>query len=110
MSPGIYRRDIFHRDEFRSTASSLDRRWSIDAYHAGSLIYATFESERLGMTLHRENPPAEDLALLYRVSRALLREGEYGELLSGLLDTRIEGLGADRGFVAVREAGSFEQP
>ena len=59
------------------------------------------------MTLHRENPPAEDLALLYRVSRALLREGEYGELLSGLLDTLIEGLGADRGFVVVREAGEF---
>jgi transcriptional regulator with GAF, ATPase, and Fis domain len=59
------------------------------------------------MTLNRENPPAEHLALLYRVSRALLKEGEYGELLSGLLDTLIEGLGADRGFVVVREAGEF---
>jgi transcriptional regulator with GAF, ATPase, and Fis domain len=59
------------------------------------------------MTVHRENSSAEDLALLYRVSRALLREGEYGELLSGLLDTLIEGLGADRGFVVVREAGEF---
>ena len=59
------------------------------------------------MTLHRENPPAEHLGLLYRVSRALLKEGEYGELLSGLLDTLIEGLGADRGFVVVREAGEF---
>jgi hypothetical protein len=37
------------------------------------------------------------------VSRALLREGEYGEILSGILDTLIEGLGADRGFVVVRE-------
>ena len=45
------------------------------------------------MTLNRENPPAEHLALLYRVSRALLREGEYGEILSGLLDTLIERLG-----------------
>jgi hypothetical protein len=44
------------------------------------------------MTQHSENPPAEHLALLYRVSRALLKEGEYGELLSGLLDTLIEGL------------------
>ncbi len=59
------------------------------------------------MTLDRENPPAEHLSLLYRVSRALLKEGEYGELLSGLLDTLIEGLGADRGFVVVREAGEF---
>ena len=63
--------------------------------------------ERLGMTVNRENPPAEHLGLLYRVSRALLKEGEYGELLSGLLDTLIEGLGADRGFVVVREAGEF---
>jgi transcriptional regulator with GAF, ATPase, and Fis domain len=59
------------------------------------------------MTLNPENPPAEHLGLLYRVSRALLKEGEYGELLSGLLDTVIEGLGADRGFVVVREAGEF---
>ncbi|MFZ0861584.1 MAG: sigma-54-dependent Fis family transcriptional regulator [Candidatus Sulfotelmatobacter sp.] len=59
------------------------------------------------MTLTRENPPAAHLGLLYRVSRALLKEGEYGELLSGLLDTLIEGLGADRGFVVVREAGEF---
>jgi transcriptional regulator with GAF, ATPase, and Fis domain len=86
---------------------SLDRRWSADAYHGESLNYATFPSERFGMTVPRENPSAEDLALLYRVSRALLREGEYGELLSGLLDTLIEGLGADRGFVVVREAGEF---
>jgi transcriptional regulator with GAF, ATPase, and Fis domain len=55
----------------------------------------------------RENPPAGHLALLYRVSRALLKEGEYGEVLSALLDTLIEGLGADRGFVVVREAGEF---
>src|SRR5271169_5276935 len=59
------------------------------------------------MTVNQENPTAEQLSLLYRVSRALLKEGEYGELLSGLLDTLIEGLGADRGFVVVREAGEF---
>jgi transcriptional regulator with GAF, ATPase, and Fis domain len=59
------------------------------------------------VSLNRENPPAEHLSLLYRVSRALLKEGEYGELLSGVLDTLIEGLGADRGFVVVREAGEF---
>src|SRR6204780_244646 len=59
------------------------------------------------MPLNAENPSTEHLGLLYRVSRALLREGEYGELLSGLLDTLIEGLGADRGFVVVREAGEF---
>jgi len=59
------------------------------------------------MTPHPENRSPQHLALLYRVSRALLKEGEYGELLSGLLDTLIEGLGADRGFVVVREAGEF---
>jgi transcriptional regulator with GAF, ATPase, and Fis domain len=59
------------------------------------------------MTLNREGPPAEHLGFLYRVSRALLKEGEYGEILSGLLDTLIEGLGADRGFVVVREGGEF---
>src|SRR5579862_6741704 len=63
--------------------------------------------ERVGMTLQRNNPPAEHLGLLYQVSRTLLKEGEYGELLSGLLDTLIDGLGADRGFVVVREAGEF---
>jgi transcriptional regulator with GAF, ATPase, and Fis domain len=59
------------------------------------------------MAVNRDNPKAEHLGLLYRVSRTLLQEGEYGELLSGLLDTLIEGLGADRGFVVVREAGEF---
>jgi GAF domain-containing protein len=59
------------------------------------------------MALNRGNPPAEHLGLLYRVSRTLFQEGEYGELLSGLLDTLIEGLGADRGFVVVQEAGEF---
>lgn len=59
------------------------------------------------MALNRENPPAEHLGLLYRVSRTLLKEGEYGEVLSGILDVLIEGLRADRGFVVVREAGDF---
>jgi transcriptional regulator with GAF, ATPase, and Fis domain len=59
------------------------------------------------MEQSQENPRTEHLGLLYRVSRALLKEGEYGELLSGLLDTLIEGLGADRGFVVVKEAGEF---
>ena len=61
----------------------------------------------LVMTVNRENPSVERLGLLYRVSRTLLQEGEYGELLSGLLDTLIEGLRADRGFVVVRESGEF---
>jgi transcriptional regulator with GAF, ATPase, and Fis domain len=64
-------------------------------------------SERPGMAAHRDNPPTEHLRLLYRVSRSLLREGEFGELLSGLLDTLIEELGADRGFVIVREGGEY---
>jgi len=48
---------------------------------------------------------AEQLTLLYRVAQTLLEEREYGELLAALLDTAIEGLGADRGFVVVREEG-----
>jgi len=59
------------------------------------------------MTAYQDAPPTAHLNLLYRVSRALLKEGEYGEILSSLLDTLIEGLGADRGFVVVREAGEF---
>lgn len=59
------------------------------------------------MIENRRDFAGDHLALLYRVSRALLCEGEYGELLSAILDTLIEGLGADRGFVVVREAGEF---
>jgi transcriptional regulator with GAF, ATPase, and Fis domain len=59
------------------------------------------------MSLNRSDPRVEDLGLLYRVSQTLLKEGEFGELLSGLLDTLIEGLGADRGFVLVREGDEF---
>jgi transcriptional regulator with GAF, ATPase, and Fis domain len=50
---------------------------------------------------------AADTSLLYRVAQTLLQEREYGELLASLLDTLIEGLGADRGFVVVREGGRF---
>lgn len=49
----------------------------------------------------------EELALLYRTARVLLEEREYGELLAGVLDAAIEGLGADRGFVVVREEGRY---
>ena len=59
------------------------------------------------MPLNRDNLAPSQLRLLYRVSQSLLKEGEYGELLAGLLDALIEGLGADRGFVVVREAGEF---
>src|SRR5271163_1553894 len=62
---------------------------------------------KTSMTVNQGNRSTEHLAILYGVSRALLKEGEYGELLSGLLDTLIEGLGADRGFVVVREAEEF---
>jgi transcriptional regulator with GAF, ATPase, and Fis domain len=80
---------------------------SADRCEGELLNDAILPGERFGVTVNQENPRAEHLALLYRASRALLKEGEYGELLSGLLDTLIEGLGADRGFVVVREAGEF---
>src|SRR5580704_17582135 len=68
---------------------------------------AIFPDDRPAMALNRDNLAPQQLSLLYRVSQALLKEGEYGELIAGLLDTLIEGLGADRGFVVVREAGEF---
>jgi transcriptional regulator with GAF, ATPase, and Fis domain len=90
-----------------ATANFLDGRSPKHEGHGRLLKGAIFPSHGLGMTLNPENPSTEHLAILYRVSRALLKEGEYGELLSALLDTLIEGLGADRGFVVVREAGEF---
>jgi transcriptional regulator with GAF, ATPase, and Fis domain len=45
----------------------------------------------------------DEIALLYRVARTLLEERDYGELLAELLDATIEVLGAERGFVVVRE-------
>jgi hypothetical protein len=68
---------------------------------------AIFPDDIPAMVLNQDNLAPQQLSLLYRVSQALLKEGEYGELLAGLLDTLIEGLGADRGFVVVREAGEF---
>ncbi len=61
----------------------------------------------LRMAPNQQNPAPEHLGLLYRVSRTLLQDGEFGELLALLLDTLIEELGADRGFVVVREDGEF---
>ena len=43
-----------------------------------------------------------DIAVLYRVARELLREGDYGQILAAVLDTAIDTLGADRGFILVR--------
>lgn len=48
-----------------------------------------------------------DVDFLYQVSRVLLTELDYGELLSTVLDTVIKGLGAERGFILVREADAF---
>ena len=52
-------------------------------------------------------PTAEESSLLYRIARTLLEDRDYGELLTNLLDRTIESLGADRGFVLVRENGIF---
>ena len=106
-SHGTIRHRVFQIEVCSSAAIFLDSSKPANERNGESVNDAIFPTERLGMALNRENPPAEHLGLLYRVSRALLKEGEYGELLSGLLDTLIEGLGADRGFVVVREAGEF---
>src|SRR5437762_7484744 len=50
---------------------------------------------------------AEELNLLYAIARTLGEDRDYGELLTNLLDRTIESLGADRGFVLVRENGIF---
>jgi transcriptional regulator with GAF, ATPase, and Fis domain len=50
---------------------------------------------------------SEELQLLYRVARTVLRERDYGELLVDLLDCTIQALGADRGFILVREGDNF---
>ncbi len=44
----------------------------------------------------------QEISALYRVARALLREGDYGQILEAVLDTAIDALGADRGFILVR--------
>jgi GAF domain-containing protein len=50
---------------------------------------------------------AEELNLLYSLARTLGEDRDYGELLTSLLDRTIESLGADRGFVLVRENEGF---
>jgi transcriptional regulator with GAF, ATPase, and Fis domain len=50
---------------------------------------------------------AEELNLLYDLARTLGEDRDYGELLTSLLDRTIESLGADRGFVLVRENEGF---
>jgi transcriptional regulator with GAF, ATPase, and Fis domain len=50
---------------------------------------------------------AEELNLLYSLARTLGEDRDYGELLTSLLDRTIESLGADRGFVLVRENERF---
>ncbi len=50
---------------------------------------------------------AEELSLLYTIARTLGEDCGYGELLTSVLDKTIDGLGADRGFVLVRENGRF---
>ncbi len=49
----------------------------------------------------------EEVGLLYSVSQRLLQDHDYGELLATILDSTIEGLGAERGFVLLHEGGEF---
>jgi len=50
---------------------------------------------------------ADELRILHAVARALLTEGEYGELLAALLDALIQAFAADRGCMVVREDDDF---
>src|SRR2546427_13015045 len=49
----------------------------------------------------------ETANVLYGIARNLLRERDYGELLTNILDMTIQALGADRGCVIARERGGF---
>src|SRR5882724_7627763 len=49
----------------------------------------------------------ETANVLYGIARNLLREHDYGELLTNILDMTIQALGADRGCVVARERGEF---
>jgi transcriptional regulator with GAF, ATPase, and Fis domain len=48
-----------------------------------------------------------NVSVLYTVARTLLREGDYGQVLNAVLDTAIEAIGADRGFIVVRNGGGY---
>jgi len=48
-----------------------------------------------------------ELQILHRTALALLREAEYGELTSALLDIAIEAMGADRGCIVAHDQGEF---
>jgi Nif-specific regulatory protein/two-component system response regulator HydG len=50
----------------------------------------------------------QELELLYRIAQTLLTERDYGELLSTLLEETVAALGADRGFVLIREEGTLQ--
>ena len=73
-------------------------------FHGGAIL----PPEKRGASIATVEPfGGEEHRLLYRVAQILLQEREYGEILAGVLDVTIEGLGADRGFVVVREEGGF---
>ena len=48
-----------------------------------------------------------NVSVLYTVARTLLREGDYGQVLNAVLDTAIEAIGADRGFIVVRNGTGY---
>jgi len=73
-------------------------------YHGDAIL----PPEKRGASIATvESFSGEEHSLLYRVAQVLLQEREFGEILAGMLDVTIEGLGADRGFVVVREEGGF---
>ena len=47
----------------------------------------------------------DEMRLLFRVSKKLLTERSYGELLDDVLEVTIDGFGAERGCVVVRDEG-----
>lgn len=48
---------------------------------------------------------ADEMRLLFRVSKKLLTERSYGELLDDVLQVTMDGFGAERGCVVVRDEG-----
>jgi Nif-specific regulatory protein len=48
-----------------------------------------------------------DLAVLYRIAKALLNDRDYGELLALVLDETVRALGAERGMILLQEGEVF---
>ena len=73
----------------------------------GQVKMLYFSLPRRESSLSMSQLPAEAVTVLYQVARDLLQQGDYGDLLTSVLDLTIQALGADRGCIVVRENNEF---